>query len=293
MVYLLIAVFCSSIIYVIFKSFRKFEVNTFQAIIVNYLVCLLIGFSLSGYSSFTNLYVHVKPALPYAIVLGIIFILLFNIIALTAQKFGVSITSIADRTNLVIPVMFAFLFYDDKVSGLKVLGIALAVVAIVLAVSKSNTKKDDALRPFWYYPLIVFVGGGTFAILLKVVQHDFDDLNFSAFLVLTFGIAFFLGIIVFLVQIFRGEFQFQLKNVIGGVALGIPNYFSLYLLLEALDTPNWESSLIFPITNVGVLVLSTILGIFIFKEKLTKKNWLGVALSVLAISLLIIETIYG
>jgi len=75
----------------------------------------------------------------------------------------------------------------------------------------------------------------------------------------------------------------NLKNLLGGLALGVPNYFSIYYLLRALHNPTLNSASVFTINNVAIVMLSTLLGILLFKEKISAKNWGGIALAVISI----------
>jgi len=289
MIYLLLTILFSSIIYVIFKAFSTYKVDTFQAIVVNYFVCAIIGFSLSGETNFSHLFTTVKPALPYAFILSILFMVVFSFIGLTAQKLGVAITSMVDRMNLVISVSLAILFLGDSLSILKVAGIVIAVISIFLIVSRTNQATAINWKKDWYYPLIVFVGGGAVAFLLKIIQHKFSSINFSSFLLFAFAIATMIGT----VSILAKKQWFTSKNIIAGIILGVPNYFSLFFFLKALNVPDFESSLVFPINNISILLLSTLLGILLFKEKLSTKNWIGLGLSIVAILFLVAEQFYG
>lgn len=292
MKYLLLTILVSSFIYVIFKMFSKYEVKTFQAIVVNYLVCAVIGFFLSGFDSMTVLLGNVKPALPYAVCLSLLFITVFTFIGLTSQKFGISVTSLADRISLIIPVFFAFILFGDQVTILKVIGIIFSIIAVVFAVAKKD-EHHEHLAGIWYYPLIVFIGGGMVGTLLNMVQEYFPDLNYSGFLVTSFGIAFIIGLSILLFQAATKRTKIDGKSLFAGILLGIPNYFSLYWFLKALAVPNWESSIIFPINNIGVLVITAIVGVLLFQEKLSNKNKLGLGLAILAIAVLIFETLNG
>lgn len=71
----------------------------------------------------------------------------------------------------------------------------------------------------------------------------------------------------------------------GGIVLGIPNYFSIYFLVMALRNPDFESSTLFTLNNVAIVTLSTLLGIALFRERLIKHNWIGLALAVISIIL--------
>ena len=79
--------------------------------------------------------------------------------------------------------------------------------------------------------------------------------------------------------------RINFKNVLGGICLGVPNYFSIYFLLKALQHPMLTSASVFTINNVAIVMLSTLLGILLFKEVLSLKNWLGIGLAIISIVL--------
>ena len=106
--------------------------------------------------------------------------------------------------------------------------------------------------------------------------------NEKIFPIFLFAAAAFIGLIMFFFQ--KGKFQ--LKSLIGGIYLGIPNYFSLYFVLKALSAFENNGAVFFPIYNVGIIMLSSFTAMIIFKEKLSKINFLGLGLSVLALFLL-------
>ena len=100
-----------------------------------------------------------------------------------------------------------------------------------------------------------------------------------------FAFAFLFGIVFLVYKISKGEFKFHYKNILGGIMLGIPNYFSIVYLLKALSADGMESSTAFTVNNVGIVVLSTLLGLLLFRERLSLKNWAGVAIAVLSVYL--------
>ena len=91
------------------------------------------------------------------------------------------------------------------------------------------------------------------------------------------------GILIHTGKALKTKHPFQLKSVLWGVIFGIPNFFALLYFLKALGDPNLNSSIVFPLVSIGVVVSSSLTGLFIFKEKLSKTNWIGILLSICAI----------
>ena len=291
MYYLILTIIVSAFIYVIFKLFAQNNIHTFQAIVANYFTCAVIGFLITGASQFTEMLSVVQPAIPYAVCLGLLFIIVFTFIGYTSQKFGVGITSIADKLSLIIPVIAAFILYNDAITLLKIAGILLSILAVVLAVRKKENNKQENLQQYLYYPIIVFLGGGIIGTILKQVQFQFAEINYNTFLIFLFGVAFVIGFTILSVQFVSNQKSISFKSILAGVGLGIPNYFSIYFLMQTLNTPNWESSVVFPVMNIGIVVLSSLLGLILFKEKFSSQNTLGLVLAVVAIVLLLLENI--
>tara|TARA_R100000935_G_C2836273_1_gene168287 strand:+ start:2098 stop:2973 length:876 start_codon:yes stop_codon:yes gene_type:complete len=288
LIYLLLSVVASTLIFVVFKLYSKYNVNTLHAIVVNYFVACLSG--IIGYQGTVEL--AVIPTFDwfyYCIALGSLFIIVFNLMAITTQRSGLSVVSVATKMSVVIPIMFGLLYYKDSLGIFKVLGIILALVAVYLA---SVKKKDGlAIQPKnLIFPVLVFLGSGIIDTSIKYIEGTFVAENdvplFSATI---FFAAFCLGILVLLVQKAQGKFQFQWKNIVGGIALGVPNYFSIFFLVKALRSGLFESSGIFTINNVAIVMLSTLVGILLFKEKLLLKNWIGICLAVVSILLIALE----
>ncbi len=285
--YLLLSVASSTLIALIFKGFQKYEVNTFQAIVINYLVCILTGSLMMGAFPLAEPFWE-EPWFPYALGLGLLFIVGFNIVAKTIQVFGVTIGSVSQKMSLILSVSFAILYFKEASDFVKILGIILALVAVVLTnLPSKKEKKDEGSNKAKYFYLIAltFLTSGIIEILLQYVEirvaSQSEDASFVVFL---FACAFFFGSCYWLLNLFRGKMKPAAKNVVAGVVLGVPNFFSIYFLMLAVG--EWGGSVIYPVNNVGIIGLSAVLAFMIFKEKISKLNWLGVVLAMLAIAMI-------
>lgn len=284
MIYLLLSIAASSLIFVIFKLFARYEVNTLHAIIVNYVVACICGLSL--YQGAITISEIPQQTWFYATAgLGILFIIVFNLMAFTTQRNGLSVVSVATKMSVVIPILFGVLYYKDALGSLKVLGIILALIAVYLA-SVKNTKGIQVKRENLIFPILVFIGSGTIDTSIKFLEEAYvGNQDVPIFSATIFGAAACIGVLLIVFQILRGTFKFQAKNILAGIALGIPNYFSIYMLVQALRESTFNSSTLFTVNNVAIVMVSTFIGILLFKEKLTSKNWIGIGLAVLSILL--------
>ena len=285
MIYLLLSILASTIIFIIFKLFEKFQINIFQAIVVNYCIAFTTGIlSYNGTITISQL-----PNLDwfyYTLILGALFIIVFNLMAITTQKSGLSVVSVATKMSVVVPVLFGLLYYNESLGNVKLIGIAIALIAVYLTSNKSK-QGITVNRKSIVLPILVFIGSGIIDTSIKFLEDTYVANNdvplFSAIIFLAAAI---IGFIIIIIQVMSGNFKFEFKNVIAGICLGVPNYFSIYFLVKTLRSDILESSGIFAINNVSIVTLSTFAGIFIFKEKLIKKNWIGIGLAILSIILI-------
>ena len=279
MIYLLLSVLSSTAIFVLFKLFSKYKIDTLQAIVINYATAF--GFGLI----FNDAKINVSEIIQThwfiaAIGLGFLFIAIFNVMALTAQKNGLSVASVASKMSLIIPVIFGIYVNNESTEAQKLIGIALALVAVYLTSIKQ--KDNSVVTKSIYLPIILFIGSG---IIDTSVNHFAPKGNIPLFLSSIFGIAAIIGFILFAYKSMTAKKSFQLKSIPFGILLGIVNYGSMYFLLLALRVENTESSTIFTINNIAILALSTLVGLVLFKENISKKNWIGIIFAFIAILL--------
>ncbi|WP_437440081.1 EamA/RhaT family transporter [Polaribacter batillariae] len=231
--------------------------------------------------------IYLEPWFFGALVLGALFITIFFVMAITAQKNGVSVTSIAGKMSVVVPVFFGIILYNESVTFLKILGIIIALVAVYLSSVKEEKSNKKATLLF---PILLFFGSGAIDTLLKYVQtNHVANEDISIFSGSLFGIAAFFGFLILGVKAIKKRESFGIKNIIAGIVLGIPNYFSIVFLIKALQNKNFESSVLFTINNVGIVILSTLVGLWLFNEKFSVKNKIGVALAILGIVLVTVS----
>ena len=290
MIYLIASILVFTLIFIVFKLYERFKIDILQAIVVNYIVAFITSITAYKYqvglSDLSISKIMEMDWFYYTIGLGFLFIVIFVIIAKVTQVNGLSVASVATKMSVIIPIIFGLIYYKESLGIAKGFGILFALAAVYLVSVKSTTgiriqKKD------LYLPILVLLGSGIIDTSIKFLEEEYvsehDISIFSATIFLSAGV---LGILIVLYKFLKGKVKFEFKNILGGIVLGISNYFSIFLLVKALRSDVLESSGIFAVNNVSIVTLSTIAGIVLFQEKLLLKNWLGIALTILSIVLI-------
>jgi len=282
MIFLVLAIICSSAINWIFKLFGKFQINEKTAIVFNYLTCSLIGQVMAQVFVFSD---QSRSAEGYwfTLLLGILFIVIFYSMARTTFYYGISVNVVSAKMAMVVPSLFFVFYLHESFTWQIALALFLALLVVVL----TNFKGLKHMRQngkFWF-PFLVFFGSGIIDTCMKWIDLKFlNGASPLAAATQIFTGAFLVG---FLWLLFSKNKRFSTKDILAGIALGIPNFFSIFFLLKGIQMLNtWTATSIFTTNNSAVILLSTLGGILFFKDKLNNLQWLGLLLSIVSIILL-------
>ena len=284
MILLILAILSSSFIFVLFKLFPRYSINTFQAIVFNYITAFICGFALFGnFWKSSSIETSNWPA--FAIACGLLFISLFFVMGISSQKNGVAMTSVAVKMSMALSMLFMILFYGESVSIIKIGGIIAAFLGVFLMAYQKTEKTGE--KSYTWMLILLFIGSAVLDLILNYVQkYELTFLPNSLFSAIGFGVAGVFGLLIIGIQFIRGVEKLHLKSIIAGVFLGIPNYFSIYLLLEAYSSTGWNDSTVLAIMNVSIVMVSALVGFIVFKENINRQKIVGLITSVLAIGLL-------
>lgn len=285
MIFLIASIIVSTLFGISFKVISIKKINSFQTIIINYIVAGSLGF-ITTKSDVTPLTVFHQPWFGVAVGLGIVFIGSLFVIAETTSKYGISVAQVANRMSVVVPITIAILYYGDNLTIFKVIGIILAIAAVYLVSHKESASKSSQ-KFWWLFPLIIFICSGIIDSSINYAQRNLlNDTDFDAFLSTIFSTAFVFGAIVLLYQLLIKKETFETRAIPAGIILGVINFGTMYCIIMALNSNIIEASSLFPINNLSILTLSTIISVLVYKEKLSQKNWIGIGLSLAAIVIL-------
>ena len=193
-----------------------------------------------------------------ALFLGALFVSVFFVMATTAQRNGVSVASVAGKCRWWFLCYLGLFCINESVTILKVIGILIALIAVYLASVKDEIKQKSGGLLF---PILLFFGSGVIDTTLKYVEVNFvPQEDVSLFSGSLFGIAAVFAADYLTHSTDSKKKLFWIKNIIAGIVLGVPNYFSIIFLIKALQNKDFESSVLFTVNNVGIVILSTFVG---------------------------------
>lgn len=289
MINLIITITTFSAMVMLFKYFDKIGVNNLTAITFNYFTAgILALFSYRIENSIIELKSNINlNLLICSLIVGVLFIMTFNLYAFTAQKIGITLSTIANKMSMIIPILIGLILFKEEVTMIKVIGIFLALGAIIFS-SKEDKKSKKLSQVNMLILSLLFIGQGLADGILNWAQKNIlNSDNMNLFFTLTFLSAGLAGGLYIFYKIKTSNFKMNKKSILWGITLGIPNYLTLLYFIKSLKNDLFSSYQVFPIVNIGVIVLCTILSVILFKEKVSFYKWIGVGFGILAISLIL------
>jgi len=292
MIFLVFSVLSTTLLYLLFKWFAVKGVHVFEAIVINYLFAFGLGFILVPDLSAALQHALAFPTWAWGgLLLGFSFIGIFNVTGKSAQLIGVSNTTIAGKMSLVmVVILFSLTNPEEQLSWVSWMAIGLAILGIVFSSIKADGKKPQG--NWIWYPVVIFLGSTLIDFMIPKLSETAtmpEDLAlYSCLPFLTAGLT---GLTYVGVKKWQGSaqaFQFSRLEWMYGGLLGLVNFFSIFFLVKTINAGWLSKSSIVCINNLGVVMLGTLLAIVVFKEKLNKLNWLGLALAMAALLLLLL-----
>ena len=273
--FVILSVICSVTVGIFLKIAKKFQLNIFQIITFNYFSALLLT-----YLTYQPELTFKEKTIPYTLFLGLAILLpiVFLIQAKSIKEVGIVKTDIAQRLSLFIPLTASYFLFNETFSQLKIIGFIIGFSAIFFTLNKKSESKSDN----WVYPLLVLLGFGIIDILFKKVAV-FKDFSFTTSLFIIFCGAFIISILFLIGKILVQKEKLESKNVLWGMALGILNFGNILFYLKAHKALSENPSTVCAGMNMGVIILGSLAGILLFKEKMTKWNYFGILLAIISI----------
>jgi len=288
MISILISLFCSVSVGILLKIAKKHNVVFMQIIGWNYLIAILLAWFL-----FTPDWKSIRVENSVWIFFSSLWFLMplvFLFQALSLKYVGIVKTDIAQRLSLFIPILASYFLFNERFTNYKIIGIIIAFTAIFFTLHKTDNKHNNDKK--WVYPILVLLGFGIIDVLFKKIV-SVSELAFTTSLFVVFCGAFVVTCIFNLGNIIVRTEIFSIKNIYWGIVLGLLNFGNIYFYLRAHKELPENPSTVFATMNLGVIVLGSLVGVFFFNEKLSKKNYFGLVLALIAVVFIVISQIYG
>lgn len=281
MLFLILSVICSVTVGVIFKIARRYNSSSSQIVAYNYVFALALC-----YFFFSPDLTVLDASSPWGILipLGVLLPVVFLFLATSIKHMGIVKTDVAQRLSLIISILGAWLFYGEQFSGLKLTALLFGFPAIVLILDKPTESKENK----WIYPALVLLGFGVIDLLFKQIALT-SKLPFTTSLFVIFLMAFVLMFFYNGFEIFFRKVKMDFNSFIFGGLVGVFNFGNILFYLKAHQVFFQNPSTVFAGMNMGVIVFGSLVGIFVFKEKVTKLNIIGFLLALLAVVFIVIS----
>lgn len=279
MLFLILSILFSVTVGVIFKITRKYNADPVQIITFNYVMALILC-----YFTFSPDITEVHADAPWniyvavGILLPIVFLFLFSSI----KHMGIVKTDAAQRLSLFIPIIAAWLIFKEEFNSYKVIGLIIGFVALLFILKKQVGNDQNK----WIYPFVVFLGFGIIDILFKQIAL-YTILPYTTSLFVVFDIALAVSLLIVIYDVVQKKTKLHSNSILFGALVGIFNFGNILFYLKAHKAFSENPSTVFAGMNIGVIVLGSLVGLLFFKEKLSKINFIGIFLALIAIAFIV------
>jgi len=288
MIWLILSIFAVSGIFVMFKIIDKTSTPLLYALVINYLIAGTVGFIYTQSFNFNEIFN--ADWFLMGIIIGILFIATFFILGISTRKAGLSVSTVASKMSVVLTIIFSIIAFKEEVSVIKIIAIITAIAAVFLSVFEKKRGGEKTKIIYLFIPFILFLGMGAVDSLVSFSQYTFPDLKdnmiSAKFASTAFGCSFIFGLIYSLFKPQKLNNYVRKNTIIYGVILGCINFSSIYFVIRTYNSGILSNSSVIGIVNISCVACSVILGRFIFKEKLSLINYIGVILALITIILL-------
>lgn len=288
MIYLILAILSSACVSIFMRISEKYCKSRYAILLMNYIACVAAGLICMGAGVRKIGGSGTLTAAGFGIVTGLLYLASFVLLQWNVRKNGVILSSTFMKLGVIVPTLTAVFWFGEEPKVAQIVGIVLAVSAILLINMEKNGEKDGerdgkksrgALIKKTALILLLLGGGGGDAMAKFFDHYGKPDLG-DAFLICTFLTAGW--ICLFLVV--RKKERIAKADILFGFLIGIPNYFSARFLLKALaEIP---AVITYPTYSITTMLVIGAAGLFLFGERLTKRQWAAYAVIMLAVGLL-------
>ena len=278
MIYLILAILSSVSVSLLMRFSEQKIKNNVSLLLMNYVMCMILGVYFTGMEGLTGPSPGKGMAIGLGLVNGFFYLISFVLFQYNVKKNGVVLSSTFMRLGVLVSMVLSIAVFGERPKALQIAGFIIALASIVLI----QTDKEKTSAQFKAGLLLLLLLNGSADAMSKVYDEVGNPASEEIFLLVTFLFAFLLCLgLVFLRKERPG-----MAEIVYGMLIGIPNYFSARFLLKALaDVP---AVIAYPTNSVAVIILISGGGILFFHEKISKRQMGAMAAILIALVLLFI-----
>ncbi len=279
MIYLILAILCSSSIALIFKHSETNNMNRLAVTTANYFTALIISLIMIFIQSDSIFSDQSKLlwAISIGAIAGIFFFLSFIYYQKSVKKNGAGLAGVFSKLGILLPMLISIVLWKEFPTSIQWLGIILAIISIVIVNFPFNKNWKKALK---LSLILLFFYGGIAEFSNKLFQR-YAALNLKPlFLFSVFSVAFIISLVVTI----KDKRKIKREDLFIGVLVGIPNLFSSFFLISALDL--LKAAVVFPIFSAGSIVVISLGGFLIYNERLNRREFSAIIMTIIALILI-------
>lgn len=276
MLYLCLAILSSCAIALLMRISADRITGRLSMLGANYLICSLLGAAYAGFDLVCPNVPGFAATVALGVVGGVLFLSSFVLFQWNTGRNGIVLSSVFMKLGLLVPMTLSVLFFHELPTWTQITGFCIALIAIVLI----NAKKENSASRFrWELLVLLLIGGGADA-MTKVFEVLGSATLSNQFLFYIFAVALVLCAVL---VIYKKE-RPGIRELLFGAAIGIPNFFSSKFLLRSLaDLP---AVVVYPTFSIATILITTLVGVCFFKERLRLTQWVALAIILAALVLL-------
>ncbi len=276
MIYLLLAICCSTSIAVLMRlSSDKVKANI-SMLAANYVVCAIIGAALAGFQLAPIQTDKFFLTAGFGVICGAFYMGGFVILQISTRKNGIVLSQLFMKLGLLVPIAMSILLFKEMPTWLQAVGFCVAIVAIVMI----NLKKGERTKGLTIGLILLLLFGGGGDVMAKIFDSFGNPMLEPQYLFYTFFAALILCIVLVVVKKERPGFV----DLFFGAVIGVPNFFSAKFLVGAVS--QLPGVVVYPTYSVGTILVVTLIGVLVFKERLLKLQWIALVGILIALVML-------
>jgi len=276
MLYLFLALLCSVMITVLMRLSERYRKNPTSMLAMNYLMCTLLAVAFSGQLVLFPRADGLPVTLLLGSICGALFLASFLLLQWNVSRNGVALPATFMKLGVLVPTLLSAFIFREQLTALRILGVAVAVAAILLMQDKGQKGKSGSMAGL----IVLLLSGGLSDFMSKIYEELGPSALKDQYLLYTFLVALILCVALCLLR----KQSLCWQDALFGMLIGIPNYLSArFLLLSLAQLP---AVVVYPSFSVGTIVLVTLAGLLIFREKLSTRKWISLGIILCALILL-------